>query len=76
LKNKKSKEKACLAARFFCSCSFLAEAEEQDDNCNEDYPKQNVFTEKIASTVHRVTPFFVTGFFAGSFSLYEWSLFW
>jgi hypothetical protein len=44
-------------ARIFLSPISSTEAEEQDDNGNENDPKQNVFTEKIASAVHRVTPF-------------------
>jgi hypothetical protein len=44
--------------RFFFS---LAEAEEKNDDGDQDHPKQNVFAEKIASTVHSVTPFFDTG---------------
>ena len=37
-----------------------AKTEKQDYDGNENDPKQNVFAEKIASTVHSGTPFFDT----------------
>ena len=45
----------------FCLWCALAEAEKQNDHGDQDDPKQNVFAEKIACTVHNVSPFIVAG---------------
>jgi len=39
--------------------SKSAKAEKQNYDGDQNHPKQNVFTEKIASTVHGETPFFL-----------------
>jgi len=40
----------------------LTETEKQNDDGDQNDPKQYVFAEKIASTVHMKSPFFGAGF--------------